>query len=294
MTPTDAPWDELMRSLGRFGFTEKEARLYLLIYRRGRSTARELTREAQMDRVLAYRTLDEMRARGLVQITAERPRRYVPSPPSALFERNLAERRRTLDEDSELARDLSARLPGLSESASDAVPRFQLVTGALAVYLCLRDMLSRARQSVEVLVTPRALRDSTKAGLYDALSPSFVHQGRFRLVVETELHVNQLVRRLGQSRRRFPNVEVRTVPSQRGRTTTVDGREAMVFLVPEPQNRDIDEVAVWTDNRDFVQTEAAHFEAIWSTSTPYRFPGSRSRAQGPGRPSPRIRPTGKT
>ncbi|MFZ1022748.1 MAG: helix-turn-helix domain-containing protein, partial [Thermoplasmata archaeon] len=85
-------WRDLLTALNRFGIAEREAKLYLLLLSRGRATARDLTRESNVDRVLTYRTLDAMRARGLVQVTAERPRRYVPLPPRVLFERSLVER----------------------------------------------------------------------------------------------------------------------------------------------------------------------------------------------------------
>ena len=46
-------WRELLGAMGRFGFQDREASLYLLLLRRGRATARELTREAEVDRVIA-------------------------------------------------------------------------------------------------------------------------------------------------------------------------------------------------------------------------------------------------
>jgi predicted transcriptional regulator len=71
-TPEPVQWNELLTAMGRFGFAEREAKLYLLLSRRGRATARDLTRDSQIDRVPAYRSLDAMRSWGLVQVTAER------------------------------------------------------------------------------------------------------------------------------------------------------------------------------------------------------------------------------
>src|SRR5215472_8006790 len=134
-------WSELLAAMGRFGFTEREARLYLLLLRRGRATARDLTRESGIERVLAYRVLDAMRARGIVHVTAEHPRRYFPTPATVLFERSLFERRRSFDEDAALARELSAHLPEMAESTPGVAPRFQVMTGAAAIYPQIREML---------------------------------------------------------------------------------------------------------------------------------------------------------
>jgi sugar-specific transcriptional regulator TrmB len=59
-------WRELLTSMDWFGFAEREAKPYLLLLRRGRATARDLTWDSRMDRVLAYRTLDARRARDVV------------------------------------------------------------------------------------------------------------------------------------------------------------------------------------------------------------------------------------
>lgn len=256
-------WTELLTAMGRFGFAEREAKLYLLLLRRGRATARELTRDSEIDRVLAYRTLDAMRSRGLVQITAERPRRYVAIPPRVLFERSLFERRRALEEDVSLARELSERLPELTQSLTDGGPRFQLITGAAAIYPYLREMLRRAEREVLVMITPKALRESVGYGLYEELPRLLKSGGRFRLLVEPEPRVAGLVRRFESAPRRYPNAEVRGISPQRARLTIVDQREALVFLVPEAESSATDQIAVWTDTRDFVGAELAYFRAIW-------------------------------
>ncbi len=263
-------WRELLTSIGRFGFAEREAKLYFLLLRRGGATTRDLTRDSQMDRVLAYRTLDSMRARGLVQVTAERPRRYVPIPPRVLFDRSLFERRRALDEDVSLARELSERLPELTQSLTGGAPRFQVITGAAAIYPYLREMLRRTEREAVVMITPRALRESAQFGLHEELPRLLRGGGSFRLIVERDPRVYGLVRRFMRARKGFPNAEVRGTDPQRARLTVVDGREALVFLVPEPGVRGLDEVAVWTDNRDFVVAQLAYFHAIWERAQPFR------------------------
>jgi hypothetical protein len=96
-------WNELVGSLGRFGLSEREARLYLACLRRGQATARELARDVRVERVVGYRILESMRARGLVEIATDRPRRFVPVDPRVLVERNLQDRRTALAEDERVA-----------------------------------------------------------------------------------------------------------------------------------------------------------------------------------------------
>jgi sugar-specific transcriptional regulator TrmB len=211
-----------------------------------------------------------MRARGLVQITAERPRRYVALPPRVLFERSLFERRRALEEDVTLARELTERLPELTQALTEGAPRFQLITGAAAIYPYLREMLRRAEREALVMITPRALRESAGFGLYQELPRLLKAGGKFSLLVEPEPRIAGLVRRFEAARRRFPNSEVRAIAPQRARLTIIDQREALVFLVPEAQSTTTDQIAVWTDTKDFVGAELAYFRAIWANA--HRFP----------------------
>jgi sugar-specific transcriptional regulator TrmB len=282
---------ELVEAMGRFGFQEREARLYLLLLRRGRAPARSLTQESGIDRVLAYRTLDAMRARGIVQVTAERPRRFVALSPTVLLERSLAERRRALEQDAVLARILAEQLPRITASILEGAPRFQLITGAAATYPFLREMLGRARRQVSVLLTYRSFRDSVAARTFDALTTFVAAGGRFRLVIEDDLHLPAGLRAFDAARRRYPTIEVRTLQPQRARITVVDETEALVFVVPETHRQALDEVALWTDTPDFARAQQAHFESVWDAASPVAPPRRAPRASArPGRSRGRSAP----
>jgi sugar-specific transcriptional regulator TrmB len=149
-------FEELVGSVGRFGLSDREARLYLALLRKGRATARELAHETGLDRVLGYRMLDALRIRGVVEVTAERPRRYAAVPPRALFERSLRERASSLAQDEVLATTLAEALPVLVREVNDAAPRFQVLQGTPAIFAYLREMLRRAQEEVCAMVTHRS------------------------------------------------------------------------------------------------------------------------------------------
>ncbi len=289
--PSDArefDWPELLRSMGRFGLSAREASLYLTALRRGRATARELTQESGLDRVLAYRTLDAMRGRGLLQVTVERPRRYLAVPPRVVFERDLLERRRALDEDQELARELGRRLPTLREAAPAAAPRFEVVSGAESIYPFVREMIRRATREVRAMIPARALRGSVRGRTYEDL-PRFLRDGgSFRLIVAPDPFAQRLVARLRRVGRGFERAEVRYEPAPPVRLTIVDEREALVFLVPEPDASGVPEVAVWSDTPEFVGAQRALFEVNWSAATPDGRLGRRPRVPRGARGRDRV------
>jgi sugar-specific transcriptional regulator TrmB len=272
---------ELIEAMARFGLPEREARLYLLLLRRGRATARELTRDSKIDRVLAYRTLDGMRSRGLVQVTADRPRRYVALSPTVLLERSLAERKHALEEDVALARTLEQQLPQITQSILEGGPRFQLITGTATTYPFLREMVQRAQKEIAVMLTYNAFRESRAAGMYEPLTAFVRGGGRFRLLVEDDPRLNANLQSFAAALRRYPQIEVRTIRPQLGRLTVVDERESLVFVVPETTRQAIEEVALWTDTPDFARAQLAHFDSLWAKARSYA-PKGRS---GPRRAS---------
>jgi sugar-specific transcriptional regulator TrmB len=256
-------YEELVASVARFGLTDREARLYLALLRKGRASARELAHEAGLDRVLGYRMLDALRARGVVEATAERPRRYAAVPPRALFERSLRERAAMLAQDETLATTLAETLPTLVRELNDEAPRFQVLQGTPAIFAYLREMLRRAQEEVCAMVTHRALRGSVEYGLPVELPRLLKGGGRFRLIVESDPRVRNLVHRFSGVSRRHPLAELRQLSPQPTRLTIVDRAEAMLFLVPEARSGQLEELAVWTDNPAFVLGQLHYFNVVW-------------------------------
>ncbi|MCI4325242.1 MAG: hypothetical protein L3K00_05105 [Thermoplasmata archaeon] len=256
-------FEELVGSVARFGLTDREARLYLALLRKGRASARELAHEAGLDRVLGYRMLDALRARGVVEATAERPRRYAAVPPRALFERSLRERAAMLAQDEALATTLAETLPTLVREVNDEAPRFQVLQGTPAIFAYLREMLRRAQEEVCAMVTHRALRGSVDYGLPVELPRLLKGGGRFRLIVESDPRVRTLVQRFSGVSRRHPLAELRQLSPQPTRLTIVDRAEAMLFLVPEARSGQLEELAVWTDNPAFVLGQLHYFNVVW-------------------------------
>jgi sugar-specific transcriptional regulator TrmB len=261
-----AEWNELVASLGRFGLSEREALLYLASLRRGRATARELTRDVGLDRVLGYRILDGLRARGVVEVTAERPRRFAPVDPRALVERDLRGRRATLANDERLGMGLAEALATAAAPAAAGAPRYQVLAGEGRVYDGLREMVERARERIDVMLTFRSLRSSLAHDLQGRVADFLRRGGHVRLLLEDDPRLRPTLARFRRSLRGNRRAEIRLLDPQPGRLTVVDGGEAVVFLVAAAPDRRVEEVAVWTDNPEFVSAQSQHFERSWAAA----------------------------
>jgi sugar-specific transcriptional regulator TrmB len=268
---------ELIQSLVRFGLNDREAQLYLALLQRGPSTAPEVAREAGADRVVAYRTLDALRGRGTVTVTAERPRRYVPVPPRNLFDEHLASKRSAMAEDEKLATALTELLPTRNEREEGSAPRFQVLPGAPGIYPLLREMVKRARSSLAVMITHGGLRRSMEYGIPQEF-PRFLRTGgRFRMIVESDPRIRLTLQGFSRSSRQFPALEIRQLYPQSARVTIVDDREVLIFPVPNGQARGVQEVAIWTDNPDFIRSQSLYFDGLWERAGPatWRAPTAR-------------------
>lgn len=259
---------DLLRALIRFGLSDREAQLYLALIQRGPSSAPEAARESGSDRVVAYRTLDALRARGAVTVTAERPRRYVPLPPRTLFDEHLEVRRAGIAEDEKLAAVLAEMLPSQSGLGERGAPRFQVLPGSAGIYPLLREMVKRARTDLSVMITHQGLRRSVEYGISRDI-PRFLRAGgRVRMLVESDPRVRNLLQGFVRSGRKYPTLEVRHLYPQSARVTIVDDREVLIFPVPNGHARGVQEVAIWTDNPDFIRSQTLYFDGMWERAGP--------------------------
>jgi sugar-specific transcriptional regulator TrmB len=274
---------ELLQALVRFGLNDREAQLYLALVQRGASTAPEVAREAGSDRVVAYRTLDALRARGTVTVTAERPRRYVPVSPRSLFDEHLASRKSEITEDEKLATLLAELLPVNAGEGQSGAPRFQVLPGAPGIYPLLREMVKRARTHLAVMITHSGLRRSAEYGVQLEI-PRFLRAGgKVRMIVESDPRVRSTLQGFSRSQRQFPSLEIRQLYPQSARVTIVDDREVLIFPVPNGHARGVQEVAIWTDNPDFIRSQTLYFDGMWERSGPASWRAASNRPRPPAR-----------
>ena len=79
--------EKITETLVGFGFTDKEAGIYVAALELGRGTASEIARKAGISRTNSYNMLDSLVAKGLVEISGKAPKQeYVAASPEALAE----------------------------------------------------------------------------------------------------------------------------------------------------------------------------------------------------------------
>jgi sugar-specific transcriptional regulator TrmB len=136
-----------------FGFTPTESRVYGALLHLGSATGYAVAQATRLARANAYGALDGLVARGVATKTPNRPVRYRPADPEALLARLAAEQGEALER---LGRELQqARRGGEPETRS--------VEGARALANLVLQVVARAEQRVEGVVTPQLFRATLPA-----------------------------------------------------------------------------------------------------------------------------------
>src|SRR2546427_12972636 len=89
---------EASEALERIGLSRYEALVFVNLARAGATTAGDVARAGGVNRVQTYRALEGLEARGLVEGTLDRPRRYAARALNDVFEMIAGGKRPELEE----------------------------------------------------------------------------------------------------------------------------------------------------------------------------------------------------
>ena len=88
---------EASEALQRIGLSRYEALVFVNLARAGATTAGDVARASGVNRVQTYRALEGLEARGLVEVTLDRPRRYAARAINEVFDMIAEEKRSELE-----------------------------------------------------------------------------------------------------------------------------------------------------------------------------------------------------
>lgn len=276
----ELPYEDSVAVLVRMGLTPVEARLYLRLLQQGPARASELARAVSVHRVWAYRVLEEMQSHGLVEVRAERPRRYVATPLESFAERSLKERELRLETDRALLRLLGT---DRGPAPPDRSVRFQIFRRAAPARSRAALLLGRCLRDARVLWPASDWRALQGAGVWEAALNAARRGRSVRVLVGTDAGLRrEMWASLGG--RRPPGLELRELPHQGSRVVVVDHREALVFLSSgEGVARGV--VAAWSNDPGFVDAHGVLFRSAWEAAGAFpspRGPSKRASLRPPG------------
>ena len=251
----------VVSGLVEFGLSSDEALAYVFLLRVGSCTARIVGQRLGVNRMRVYRTLRELQARGLVDITVGRPVEFVALPMEGALNDLIVKHEKDTERLRKVRSEVLEAYNSLQrvEMPSDK-PRYRIVQGRQQVYDLLLKMSERSKSGVRFLTTAN---DLIRLGFSEL-------DVRFRALKKHGLNVRVVTQidptSLQSIKEYLDLVDMRhTLLSANSRLFVVDDLEAMTtFTMDDSMSMTTqDDVGVWTNAPNYVKTMATFFDQVW-------------------------------
>jgi sugar-specific transcriptional regulator TrmB len=237
--------------LRRMGLNAYETDAYLALLEGGELTAMEISREAHVPYSKIYDVLNQLKQKGWIKSTEERPSKYYPMPP---LEATAAAKRRLEDEYQTWEQGLAEELQPLYEKRELVErPDILILHGQQAVLTKLEEVLKRATR--EIMIAAPAF---TRPLIVLVESPL---NGVKKTVV-----VNLMAAGKPEDWKFLKKVSGITQLKFRdhmfGGGVIADGKEAMLFL-----GEDKPSLVIWSNHVGLVGFAREYFQFLWDSSS---------------------------
>ena len=254
---------DVIEQLQQSGFSEHESRILVSLGRHGSPTASDLATDTELNRVQVYRTLEGLEARGFVDVSLGRPKRYVPRPMEEIFDTIADDRQASLEALGQARRAVLRAWPRIVREAKSPPLPVQIFKGRTQVYRAIRKFVTEAQKEVLAFTTTKGLQRSYREGINEVLLEAMARSVKARLVVDIDESNVALMARVA---RRVP---LRHVAWQRGRFILFDRESILAFLVQDERTlQGKAETALWTNSEDYVKAHLEIFEQGWASGVP--------------------------
>jgi len=255
---------ERLQKLEGFGLTEYQARVYLALLDLGTATASQLPAPSRVPRTRIYSTMQQLHAKGLVQILPEKPVRYRAVPFSRYLKALATEYRQKAVQLASNADALAREFTVSTVDAPSRAGRFEAIYGRRNV----RDKLVEMYESAETDVIAIGSIHSP-ARILRGLGAQLEEKASLGVSVKFAFFTNQdnasEVRALSRYSE-VRHIDFFTPACRHG----VDGQQ---FLMSHPIPDDDsgfrgEDIAIWTDDPAIASAMAQMAERIWEMGKP--------------------------
>lgn len=260
------PAQEVVERLVALGLEEAAARAYVRLSIVGPSAASEVAAALKIHRTDAYRTLLRLVDAGYATASIDRPVTFTALAPEVVFEKLEERQRQKLSELQRARSEVGPLLASLrNEPTEDALrSTFRIVKGRAEIYDVMKDMITQARTAVISLNTnPAGNASAEAAGLWARARERAAEGIDTRALVLTTPEIRP---RVAAMMKGVPLLHVRHIETPNPmRFFLVDERHLVIFAVNDssPRLGAEGEIALMTDARDLVLSQAMLFETLW-------------------------------
>jgi len=256
--------ETMIRYLCDFGLSDKEAKVYINLSKLGPRKVSEIARSLQFSRLQAYRALQKLSDKGLIEVSLERPRRYIAIPIERaldLLTQEAKSRVYEMEEKKPLILKEWAKTP--IKHMEEPSTRFRIIQGRKNIYKFRHRLFESAGKEICAMTTRNGLLRSVTYGT-DNILEECTRRG---IIVR---RISEIDGRNVEAAKRFLEFcELRHMSAKNiARLTIVDDKEVLIYSTVDDSVRlraDKD-VCLWTDNHGFVKMMKRFYDAIWNAA----------------------------
>lgn len=254
-----------------FGLTEKETEIYIFLARHGALRGGEVSKRTKTHRGLIYRILGSLQSKGLVETTLESPARFTAVQFEKFIDLSIKAKQEEAAQLESTKSELLNYWKKLSTSEAEPTPeKFVVIEGKQKIFLKISQMIKETNSQFSATITVSALARADQYGLFESvIDHPLKSRIQFRFLTElNEQNLNAtktLLKKIPkiplQIKSRNSEIGLRLSP----RIVIRDEAEILFFITPRRGTSDIeqDEVCLWTNCRELVQTFKTVFEEAW-------------------------------
>jgi sugar-specific transcriptional regulator TrmB len=267
--------EKVLKTLVSLGLTRLDAKVYILLAKRGPIKARDATKALKIPKQRLYPIIKNLQSKGIVNSTLERPARFSAVEFEKVLDLFLKAKMEQAQRMRQNMDELLSDWKSIVIAESDSAPaKFTVIEGRAYVYSKIQQMIQETKEQMSFVATVPSLARADQFGLFDA---AFNHPSRskiqFRFLTElSEQNANALKTLLKKKPRvdfhiegRAPDLGLKLCP----RMVIRDEEEAVFFIDPRQGEvtSEQDDVCLWTNCESLVHGFLVMFEDLWRNST---------------------------
>jgi sugar-specific transcriptional regulator TrmB len=267
--------EKILKTLVSLGFTQWDAKVYVLLAKRGPIKARDAAKVLKISKQRLYPIIRSLQSKGIVNSSLERPARFSAVPFEKVLDlfvkAKMAEAQRVQQNKDAILSDWQS----IAVAEGDSSPsKFTVIEGRHYIYSKIQQMVQETKSHLSFVATVPSLARADQYGLFDAaFSHPLKSKIRFRFLTEiSDQNVNAVKLLLKKTPRgglklegKTPDLGLKLCP----RMVIRDEEETVFFI--DAKNGEFaterDAVCLWTNCKSLVRAFSTMFEDLWRNAT---------------------------
>jgi sugar-specific transcriptional regulator TrmB len=252
-----------IRLLTQIGFTETQAKLFLVLTDLGKTDAKTLSKQANLTRPATYRALSELQEKGIVEKIISTPQQFKTIPLQDLYDVMISKRAQEYTQTLERAKEFILKLEAeKKEETTERDYTISVLEGKTALINRTKAAHSNAQQSVFCCSTlERWLQLSYEIG--EIIADSLAKGVQYRSVLEA--NQNPSFSKETKKLMLHPNFKVRITQNPVQLNGAIfDGKEASINFYPSKSIAE--SPMIWTNQPSLLIGFQDHFDKFWEIS----------------------------